>query len=117
MKQKPIVQLIPLLTLVALCIAIISLGSSLSSTTRRRGILETRQQELTRLQEKNEELEQRLQIAQSPEFIEREAREKLNLSKPGETIILIDQAPTMDENIRSLDTNIPHWKQWWNLFF
>jgi cell division protein FtsB len=117
MKQKPIVRLIPLLALVGLCIAIISLASSLSSTTRRRGILETRQLELTRLQEKDKELEKRLQIAQSPEFIEREAREKLNLSKPGETVILIDQIPKMNGNTYIVDTNTPNWKQWWEIFF
>ncbi|MFH0750181.1 MAG: septum formation initiator family protein [Candidatus Gottesmanbacteria bacterium] len=117
MKQKPIAHLMPLLALVGLCIAIVSLITSLTSTTRRRTILQTRQTELTKLQEKNQELEKKLQLVQSPEFIETEARDKLNLAKTGETIILIDQTTKENGNKQTSTTQIANWKKWWSLFF
>lgn len=47
------------------------------------------QRETQRLQERLRVLEERQRYAQSEEFIERVAREQLNLIKPGETAILV----------------------------
>lgn len=117
MKQKPIVQLIPILALVGLCIAIISLVTSLSGTIRRRNMLKLRQDALQELQEKNQELQKKLQLVQSPEFIEQEAREKLNLAKPGETVILIEQTPKETKDGQLPHLQVSNWKKWWNIFF
>jgi len=64
----------------------------------------------------NQELQKRLAEVQSPEFIEREAREKLGLGKEGETIIVL---PPQNEksNTQYSISNEPNWKKWWNLYF
>jgi cell division protein DivIC len=46
-------------------------------------------EETRRLQERLRVLEERQRYAQSEEFIERVAREQLNLIKPGETAIIV----------------------------
>jgi cell division protein FtsB len=79
-------------------------------------VLQTSQKELTRLQTKNSELDKQLQLVESPEFIEKEAREKLNLAKPGETIILIGQPSSKEEQQKNIPTET-NWRMWWNEFF
>ncbi len=83
----------------------------------RKSLLIAKQQELVRLQKEQENLQNKLKLAQTPEFIEKEARERLNLAKVGETIILVESDETQAQ-IKEKETMIvPNWKKWWNLFF
>ncbi len=85
--------------------------------------LEVRNQE-----SENQELKKRLAEVQSPEFIEKEAREKLGLGREGETIVVL---PKQDEisNIPARNafgiadaggqypiSNEPNWKKWWKVY-
>lgn len=70
-----------------------------------------------KLQKKNQDLEKQLHIAESPEFIEKMAREKLNLAKPGETIILVSQQTKETSEMQDAHTPQTNWKQWWWVFF
>jgi cell division protein FtsB len=83
----------------------------------RKSILKTKQEELVRLQKEQENLQNKLNIAQTPEFIEKEAREKLNLGKAGETIILVESDDTQAQIKEKETAAVPNWKKWWNLFF
>ncbi len=79
------------------------------------------QLKLERLKAKNEELKKQLEYVKTPEFIEKEAREKLNLARPGEVVVILpenvseivdigkEQKPSKEEK--------PNWKKWLNLFF
>jgi len=70
---------------------------------------EVRSQEL-----ENQELQKRLAEVQSPEFIEREAKEKLGLVKPGEEIVIL---PTQEqESVRVEEQEEPNWRKWWKLY-
>jgi len=80
-------------------------------------MLQARKDNLSNLQEKNKELEKELQIVQSQEFIEREARDKLNLAKPGDTVILMGKNIQTDISQPILSTPLTNWKKWWSLFF
>lgn len=46
-------------------------------------------EDLFKLEAKNKQLKVKLSQISSPEFIEKEARNKLGLAKPGETVIII----------------------------
>jgi cell division protein FtsB len=118
MKQKLIVQPAPLIALLVLCIAIFSLANSLSDTIHRKSMLKARQEALLNLQVENQKIEKKLQLVQSPESIEKEARNKLNLAKPGETVILISNPPTdlADDQEQTIQ-QLSNWKKWWNLFY
>jgi cell division protein FtsB len=81
---------------------------------QKRQILEEQRQELVRLQEENRKLEEALSQADTPEFVEKEAREKLGLVKEGETIVIL---PKTDPSSLITDQQESNWKQWWGLFF
>ncbi len=66
---------------------------------------------------KNQKLKADLSYAQSPQFLEEEARNKLFLVKPGEQEVLISQSLIKPQNSQKTKANIPNWQQWLNLFF
>lgn len=116
MKQKPIVRLLPLIILFSLILGIISLASSLMSTIKRQNAKKERETILLELQKREIELKQKLEIAKSPEFIESEARTRLNMARPGETIILINQNE-QGRTIQEINKETTTWKMWLSLFF
>lgn len=105
-----------LLILVGLYIAI-SLSYSVYDVWKRRDVVRERQDELSQVQAENKRLKQELGEAETPEFIEREARDKLGLAKPGETVVIIDGQPTASDEAQARTADLPSWKVWWRLFF
>ena len=85
---------------------------------RRKDIVGGRQSTLSRLEEENQKLSQKLKDAQSPSYVERIAREKLGLIKEGEAIVLVPktQSPA-GEGDQPTTEELPNWKKWWKLFF
>ena len=77
------------------------------------------QLEVERERQKNQELKNKLQRIQNPQFIEEEARNKLFLVKPGEQIVVLsekDLKATVSAKPRIQD-NRSNWKKWADLFF
>lgn len=73
-----------------------------------------------KLEIKNKELKNKLKQIQSPEFIEEQARNKLGLSKPGETIFIIPEQKIREILGASASANLirlPNWLGWWKVFF
>lgn len=71
----------------------------------------------TTIEEKNR-LEKQLEYVKSADFVEKEARDKLGMSKPGETIVIL---PDNVEKIvggqeEKKKVEIPNWKKWGQLF-
>jgi cell division protein FtsB len=117
MTHKSHIPLLQLATIVGLLVTIFGLSQSVLRLMGRKSILRTKQEELLRLQENQEVIQSKLTIAQTPEFVEKEAREKLNLAKAGETIVLIEQNEPVPQNSSLIPIQMPNWKKWWNLFF
>jgi cell division protein FtsB len=71
------------------------------------------------LEKEKEKLFEKRQYYQSPEFIEEEARNKLNMARPGETIVILP--PNLEEILgkqkQDSSPSLPNWKRWWKLFF
>ncbi len=100
-----------------LLVAIFVLSSSLLQTLKKRSLVQTKNDELQTLMEKRDATANQLIRVQTPEFIEKEAREKLNMSKPGETIVVMDPiVPIYDETNNKIPEQV-NWKRWWNVFF
>lgn len=82
--------------------------------------LEMEMEELSRLQQKNTELRKRLAAVESSQFIEKVARDKLNLARPGETMVIISQEE-IDKVLypKREVTPIPlsNWQGWLKLFW
>lgn len=77
-------------------------------------------EKLSGLQVKNQELKKTLSEARSPQFLEQMARDKLGLSKDGETVFIIpqekiDKVLGISEKIGEL--RLPNWQGWLKLFF
>jgi len=117
MTHKAHIPLFPLVAIVGLLVTIFGLSQSVVRLMGRKSLLKAKQEELVRLQKEQENLQNRLTIAQTPEFIEKEAREKLNLGKAGETIILVESGDMQAQIQNKETTAVPNWKKWWNLFF
>lgn len=106
---RPIVWLISF-------VLVISLTRSVMSLLAKRDIVQTQKGELARLEAENRLLEDALSQAQTPEFIERTAREKLGLVKDGEVVVMLPQGQER-ESTGAAGESIPNWKKWWGLFF
>ncbi len=80
--------------------------------SQKRSLLNARidqlQEEVRAMQEKKQQLEAQLNQSAQEEYLEREAREKLNLQKPGEEVVMV--LPEQTEESQPEEKI----KQWWN---
>lgn len=81
------------------------------------------EEKIAKLVKENEELKGKLRYLRAEEFVEREARDKLGLSKEGETVVVIDEevlgkGSTRREGITSRESkeSLPVWREWVRLF-
>lgn len=80
--------------------------------------LEQAQAKLDRLRAENEALLRENALAKDPSFIEREARERLGLVKPGEVVVILpDKEATSPATDEPTTPARPVWQQWLGLFF
>ena len=100
--------------------AFVSFGliRSLLDNWRKGDQVSVRRAVLSQEQDKNRRLQNKLKEATSASFIEQEARDKLGLAKPGETIILMGTpAPGGDLPQNPGEAPLSRWQRWWKLFF
>lgn len=97
-------------------VAIFTLSRSILDLIKRRDMIKERQNALLRVEAENKKLKDQLSQVQSPEFIERQAREKLGLVKEGETVVFLPEASASASQSASTQ-NLPNWKKWIRLFF
>ncbi len=92
------------------------------SRVKQTALLVAKEEEKVRaLEKEKEELEKKLQEAQSEEFVEKQLRDKLGLAKEGEIIVVLPEddvvrkfAPKYEEEEETLPD--PNWKKWLKLF-
>lgn len=75
---------------------------------------------LASLQKRSMELKKKLVEVESVRFIERQARDKLNQSRPNEVVVVIPQAEidrVLGQGLRVVEPPIPSWQGWLRLFF
>lgn len=73
--------------------------------------------EIKKLEKENKDLQELIAYFSTSEFLDKEAREKLNMAKPGENIIIIPQEDTLQKISVSNDNNKKNYILWWNYFF
>jgi cell division protein FtsB len=74
--------------------------------------------------EENQTLEERISYFSTREFREQEARQKLGLKKPDETVVAIKEEGRLEtseskdfKQTKPRENNIPNYQKWWSLFF
>lgn len=101
---------------ILLLVIINNLLHSIYDIWSKQDLLIQAQKELTKEEAKNQKLKADLSYANTPQFVEQQARNKLFLVKPGEQDVLV---PSISANqVQKEDkADIPNWQKWLNLFF
>jgi|SRR5579872_764952 len=110
-------QIISLIIIVFLVTVVVNLSLSIYSLWSKKDLLTQTKLELTQEQEEHTQLQKDWQKVNNPSFVEEQARDKLFLGKPGETMVII---PTASPSAVPSEQEIgqkPVWQQWLGLFF
>jgi len=104
---------------IVLLLMINGLLHSIYDIWHKQDLLTSAQKQLEREKQENQKLEGELSYAQTPQFLEEQAHDKLFLVKPGEQYVLISPNLLKNQNqsAKPVQRNIPNWQQWLNLFF
>lgn len=76
--------------------------------------------EVAELQAKQMSLERQLSLRQSEGFVERQIRDKLHLSRPGEQVVVLPETPFVKETIQDEPVEVEpkeNWMRWVRLFW
>lgn len=92
----------------------------------KKDIIVDSQEALTQAQAENARLKAKLEEVNSPDFIDKEARNRLGMIKEGEKLVLLpssqinqlsEETSLSDQPEDKKADNLPNWKKWWKLFF
>lgn len=77
---------------------------------------------VAKMEVENAQLQTQINEAQGQDFIDKEIRDKLGLSKEGETIVVMPDEAILKSLAPPKETNIeilpdPNWKKWEKMFF
>lgn len=111
-------RMLSITILFILIFASIALTKNIWDSHRKIGDLNEIKEEAKSLKVENEQLDKELEKSKSKSFIEEEARNKLGLSKPGETLYVVKSRST-DEVVDSdfSDEVSSNFESWLNVFF
>ena len=105
---------------IILILVVIALGQESYRYFRTSQQIKDLENKIEELKTSNEELAGLEEYFQSEEFLEKEARLKLNLTKPGEKLIIIKQIEEDLEEFeqeQGLAKEISNIQKWWQYFF
>lgn len=108
--------------MVALVAIVVTIGAMIREGQRRNmvaGEIRAMQDEVTRLEQQRNRLGDLIRSAESPEFLEREARLRLGLQKPGESVLIVPEAggggmESVTDTTREPSSNP---QRWWRHIF
>lgn len=96
---------------------IASVVRSFWSLSQGKRVMQESEEKLQATYEQQEDLKRQLARSQSTEFIERQAREKLNLGKDGEIILILPPISPIAEPTPTPIENLANWQKWVKIFF
>jgi len=115
-KRRRVIQWIIIVIGVGL---IFNLSRDISRLAKASGQIKLAQDELAQAKSRNTKLLQQKKYYNSAEFIEEEARNKLNMARPGETIVILPKnlKKLVNGDQKKAPPPLPNWQKWWQLFF
>ncbi len=96
-----------------------SLGKQIYDSLQAGKRLDSAQAELQILEQTNAHLKSNLKDVSSLNFVEEQARDKMDLAKPNETVVIISQSELdkiMSQERKVPQFKLPYWQRWLNLF-
>lgn len=106
--------------IIVLIVVIIALGRESYRFFKINQEIKSLEQRIAEIEKSNEELAKMEEYFQSEEFLEKEARLKLNLTKPGEKLIIVKQQENILKEEKEKETvakEISNIQKWWDYFF
>jgi cell division protein FtsB len=104
--------------IIVLLLMINGLLHSIYDIWHKQDLLTSAQKQLDREKLENQKLKGELSYAQTPQFLEEQAHNKLFLVKPGEQEVLISQTlKNQNKSTKPNSQSLPNWQKWLNLFF
>ena len=101
--------------------SIITLTRSIRDLLGREERVEKAKEALEQEKKRHEELTLKKDYVATPEFVEKEAREKLLFGKPGESRVLIEEAllaaVSGTSSAEVLEDTRTNWQKWWAKLF
>lgn len=110
-----------LIIVVIIAVILLGLGKQISTALQAGERLDREAVEVSKLQDKNNQLKKQLEEVKTYQYWERVARDKLNLVKPGETVVIIPDESVdkvlglYEHTVEEIKT--PNWQGWLNLLF
>lgn len=105
-----------IIVIIASILIIQNLASSILNLWQKRDVVTSARTVLEKERAENQKLKSQLAEAEKSSFIEQEARNKLFLSKPGESQIILPQASNSG-SMQSADEKRSNLELWIDLFF
>ena len=84
-------KLVNRLLIIAFLVLIVSLVRGIAITVKTSRQVEALAKDVETLQQVNDDYKEELAYRETPNFVEQEARNKLNMIQPGETVVIINQ--------------------------
>jgi cell division protein FtsL len=86
--------------------------------------VETLKKEALRIQSENDAMTQRIAYFETPEFQEKIAKEKLNLQRPDENVVVVKPSTNKEPQVAGVTNEVmadekyvPNYLKWWDFFF
>lgn len=115
MIRKIILTLVLILTIFAIFNLVRQTSLALQASKR----LDKDLHDLNAIQKQNTDLRNKLSLTQQADFIEQQARDKLNRAKDNETVVIIPEdliQKVLSANIKPVKVKLPNWQAWLKLF-
>lgn len=105
--------------IVILILVVIALGRESYRYFKISQEIKSLERRVEELEKSNEELSKMGEYFQSEEFLEKEARLKLNLARPGEKLIIVKMPEGLEEERQEtvIAKEISNIQRWWEYFF
>lgn len=120
-------KILLIISLLVLIFFTVNLSREVINRRDLQGEINALQEKIDSLKSRNTELVGLIEYFKTLDFVETEARTKLNLRKPGESIIIVPEAGDLKGEaqdatneptfITTIVKGIPNSQKWWNYFF
>ncbi|MCX6763514.1 MAG: septum formation initiator family protein [Candidatus Moranbacteria bacterium] len=122
-----VVKIIFLIGVVALIYVSVSLSREFQKKRQIQEEIRKLQEEAQKISRENSAIQEKIAYLESHDYQEKEAKDKLNLQKPDEKVVVVrksvseeNRIPVSQEEIAETvpeKPSIPNYQKWWNYFF
>ena len=86
--------------------------------------VEALKQEAQKIQGENDTIQKKIDYYNTPQFVEKVSKDKMNLQKPDENVVVVSQSAlsqtqseTQEEIAAENNQQVSNYMKWWNFFF